>query len=146
MCTCARGSGGDRTRPLLGALVTAAVAVFMLAAYGGGSEGTVVAKTDKGVYDYACQPGATVTGPIAVPVGVCSVPKCWRLVVRDIDGTTFEPASAARSTTACNGARTGMDGPTSEPPGLVTGHRLLERPACADCRQVLRRSMSPQAV
>jgi hypothetical protein len=22
---------------------------------------------------------------------VCSVPKCWRLVVRNIDGTTFEP-------------------------------------------------------
>ena len=81
-----------RTRPLLGALVTAAVAVFMLAAYGGSSEGTVVAKTDKGVYDYACQTGATVTGPVAVPVwGVCSVPKCWRLVVRNIDGTTFEP-------------------------------------------------------
>ena len=81
-----------RTRPLLGALVTAAVGVFMLAAYGGSSEGTVVTKTDQGVYDYACQTGATLTGPVAVPVwGVCSVPKCWRLVVRNIDGTTFEP-------------------------------------------------------
>jgi hypothetical protein len=81
-----------RTRPLLGALVTAAVAAFVLAAYGGSSEGTVVAKTGQGVYDYACQTGATVTGPVAVPVwGVCSVPKCWRLVVRNIDGTTFEP-------------------------------------------------------
>ena len=77
-----------RTRPLLGALVTAAGAAFALAAYGGSSEGTVVAKTDQGVYDYACQTGATVTGPVAVPVwGVCSVPKCWRLVVRNIDGT-----------------------------------------------------------
>jgi hypothetical protein len=29
---------------------------------------------------------------VAVPVwGVCSVPKCWRLVVRNIDGTRFEP-------------------------------------------------------
>jgi hypothetical protein len=81
-----------RTRSLLGTLVTAAAAAFMLAAYGGGSEGTVVAKTDRGVYDYACQTSATVTGPVAVPVwGVCSVPKCWRLVVRNIDGTTFEP-------------------------------------------------------
>ena len=81
-----------RTRPLLGALVTAAVAAFVLAAYSGSSEGTVVAKTGQGVYDYACQIGATVTGPVAVPVwGVCSVPKCWRLVVRNIDGTTFEP-------------------------------------------------------
>jgi len=43
-----------RTRPLLGALVTAAVAAFMLAAYGGSSEGTVVTKTDQDVYDYAC--------------------------------------------------------------------------------------------
>jgi hypothetical protein len=127
-----------RTRPLLGALVTAAVAVFMLAAYGGSSEGTVVAKTDKGVYDYACQTGATVTGPVAVPVWGCAPSQSaggWS------SATSTEPrskhASAARSTTACNWARTGMDGPTSEPPGLVTGHRLLERPACADCRQVL---------
>jgi hypothetical protein len=30
-----------------------------------------------------------VTGPVAVPVwGACSVPRCWRLVVRDSDGTT----------------------------------------------------------
>jgi len=81
-----------RSRPLRGALVTAAVAAFALAAHSGSSEGTVVAKTDQGVYDYACQTGATLTGPVAVPVwGVCSVPKCWRLVVRNIDGTTFEP-------------------------------------------------------
>jgi len=81
-----------RSRPLLGALVTAAVAAFVLATYSGSSEGTVVAKTDQAFYDYACQTGATVTGPVAVPVwGVCPVPKCWRLVVRNIDGTTFEP-------------------------------------------------------
>jgi hypothetical protein len=81
-----------RTRRVVGALVTAAAAAFALTAYGGRSEGTVVAKTDQGVYDYACQAGATVTGPVAVPVwGACSVPECWRLVVRDIDGNTFEP-------------------------------------------------------
>jgi hypothetical protein len=66
---------------VVGALVTAAAAASALTAYGGRSEGTVVAKT-----------GATVTGPVAVPVwGTCSVPECWRLVVRDIDGNTFEP-------------------------------------------------------
>ena len=44
-----------------------------------------MAKTDQGVYDYACQAGATVTGPVAVPVwGACSVPECWRLVVRGV--------------------------------------------------------------
>jgi hypothetical protein len=43
-----------RTRPVLGALVTTAAAAFALAAYGGSSEGTVVAKTDQGLYDYAC--------------------------------------------------------------------------------------------
>lgn len=81
-----------RSRPLLAALVIAAVAAFVLAVYGGSSEGTVVAKTDHGVYDYACRTGATPTGPVAVPVwGACSVPKCWRLVVRNSDGTTFEP-------------------------------------------------------
>jgi hypothetical protein len=66
-----------RPGPLLGALITAAVAAFVLAAYGGSREGTVVAKTDKGVYDYACRTGAAVTVSVAVPVwGVCSVPKC----------------------------------------------------------------------
>jgi hypothetical protein len=81
-----------RTRPLLGALVTTAAAAFALAAYGGSSEGTVVAKTDQGVYDYACQAGGTVTGPVAVPAwGACSVPECWRLLVRDSDGNTSEP-------------------------------------------------------
>jgi hypothetical protein len=43
---------------LLGALVTAAVAAFVLAAYGGSSAGAVVAKTDQGVYDYAFERGA----------------------------------------------------------------------------------------
>jgi hypothetical protein len=81
-----------RARPLLGALVTAAVAAFVLAAYGGSSEGTVVAKTGQGAYDYACQAGGSVTGPVAVPVwGACSVPECWQLVVRDSDGNTSEP-------------------------------------------------------
>ena len=61
---------------MIGALVTAAAAAFALTAYDGRSEGTVVTKTDQGVYDYACQAGATVTGPVAVPVwGACSVPR-----------------------------------------------------------------------
>ncbi|HWH99571.1 MAG TPA: hypothetical protein VNT27_04515 [Propionibacteriaceae bacterium] len=80
------------TGRLLGALVTAAAAGIAVVAYGGGSEGTVVAKATEGVYDYACQAGGTVTGPVAVPVwGACSVPKCWRLVVRNNDGNTSEP-------------------------------------------------------
>ena len=127
-----------RTRPLLGALVTAAVAVFVLAAYGGSSEarggqdrpwclrlrlsdGRHRDRLGRGACVGGCAPSRSAGG--------------WS------SATSTEPrsnhASAARSTTACNWARTGMDGPTSEPPGLVTGHRLLERPACADCRQVL---------
>jgi hypothetical protein len=82
----------SQARRLLGAVVgTGAAAVFALIACGGSSEGTVVAKTHP-VYDYACQAGGTVTGPVAVPVwGVCSVPRCWRLVVRDSDGNTTKP-------------------------------------------------------
>jgi len=49
-------------------LVTGAAAVFALVACGGR------------------------TGPVAVPAwGACSVPECWRLVVRDSDGNTSEP-------------------------------------------------------
>jgi hypothetical protein len=82
----------SRARRLLGVLVTGAVAVLALVACGGSSEGTVVAKTDHGAYDYGCQMGGTVTGPVAVPAwGACSVPECWRLVVRDSDGNMFEP-------------------------------------------------------
>ena len=33
-----------------------------------------------------------MSGPVAVPVwGTCSVPECWRLVVRDSNGNTSEP-------------------------------------------------------
>jgi hypothetical protein len=79
-------------RRLLGALATGAAAVSALVACGGSSEGTVVAKIDQGVYDTGCQAGSTMTGPVAVPVwGACSVPVCWRLVVRDIDGNTAWP-------------------------------------------------------
>ena len=87
-------------RRLIGALLTGtaaafvlvAAAVFTLLAFSGSSEGTVVAKADQGAYDYACQAGGTVTGPVAVPAwGACSVPECWRLVVRDSDGNTSEP-------------------------------------------------------
>jgi hypothetical protein len=48
-------------RGLLGMLLTGAAAVFALIACGGGSEGTVVAKADQGVYNYACQAGGTLT-------------------------------------------------------------------------------------
>jgi hypothetical protein len=90
----------SRARRTLGALLTGAAAVFALVAAavfalvacGGSSEGTVIAKADQGAYDYACQAGGTVTGPVAVPAwGACSVPECWRLVVRDSDGNTSEP-------------------------------------------------------
>jgi hypothetical protein len=81
-----------RAGRLLGALVTAAAAAIALVACGASSEGTVVAKVDQGAYDYSCQMGGTMTGPIAVPVwGACSAPECWRLVIRDSDGNTYEP-------------------------------------------------------
>ena len=84
-----RGPAASWARRLLGALVTGAAAVSALIACGGSSEGTVVAKTDQGVYDIGCQAGSTITGPVALPVwGACSVPACWRLVVRDSDGNT----------------------------------------------------------
>jgi hypothetical protein len=73
----------------VGTLVTAA---FALVACGGAIEGTVTAKTDRAVYDYACQAGGTVASPVAAPVwGSCSVPRCWLLVVRDSAGDTSEP-------------------------------------------------------
>jgi hypothetical protein len=82
----------SRAPRLLGALVaTGAAAAFALVACGGSSEGTVVAKAHP-VYDYGCGAGGAVTGPVAVPAwGACSVPHCWRLVVRDSDGNTSEP-------------------------------------------------------
>jgi hypothetical protein len=83
----------NSARRLLGVLVAGAAAAFALVAFGGSSsEGTVVAKADRGAYDYGCQMGGTVTGPVAVPAwGACSVPECWRLVVRDSDGNMSEP-------------------------------------------------------
>jgi hypothetical protein len=64
--------------------------VFALVACGGGSEGTVVGKVHQGAYDRACQASGIVTAPMSVPVSeVCSVPECWRLVIRDRDGSTF---------------------------------------------------------
>lgn len=81
----------SRARRLFGALVAITVAAFALVACGG-VEGTVVAKTYKGGYDYGCRAGGTMTSPVAVPAwGVCAAPKCWRLVVQDSDGTTSEP-------------------------------------------------------
>ena len=81
----------SRLPRLIGALVTAAVAGVVLAACGAGGEGTVVDKAGPAAYDHACQAGGTVVSPVAVPVwGSCSVPECWRLVVRDSNGVTSE--------------------------------------------------------
>ena len=82
---------GGPARRALGALVTGAVAVSALVACGASSQGTVLAKAED-TYDYGCQQGGTVTGPVAVPAwGSCAEPRCLRLVVRDSDGTTYEP-------------------------------------------------------
>jgi hypothetical protein len=79
-------------RGLLGALLTGAAALSALIACGPGEEGTVVAKVNQGVYAHACRVGGTLTGPVAVPMwGTCSAPECWRLVVRNGDGDTFQP-------------------------------------------------------
>ena len=83
-------------------------------AYGGGSE-AVVAKATEGVYDYACQAGSTVTGPVAVPV--------WEHApIRSAGGWSSGTTTATRrrpcvsrgTTTARMWARTGTGGPTGE--------------------------------
>jgi hypothetical protein len=77
----------SRARGLLVALVAAAAAVSTIAACGGGSEGTVVAKTQN-ADDYACHAGGAMAAPVAVPVlRACADPTCWQVVVRDSDGT-----------------------------------------------------------
>ena len=77
---------------LLGLLITAVATASVLGACDSSSEGTVVTKTGQGSFDYACAAGGTPTGPVAVPVwGVCSAPRCWRLVVRDRDGDLSQP-------------------------------------------------------
>jgi hypothetical protein len=76
----------------LGMVVAGAAALLAVAACGGSTEGTVVAKTEQAAYAYSCQAGGRMSGPVAVPEwGTCSVPKCWRLVVRERDGSTSEP-------------------------------------------------------
>ena len=82
----------SRPYRLLGLFAAASPAVLAAVAHGSSSEGTVVAKADRGVYGHACRAGGTVAGPVAVPVwGACAAPECWRLVVRDSDGETAEP-------------------------------------------------------
>ena len=77
----------SRARGLLGALVVAAAVVSTIAACGGGSEGTVVAKNQNADV-YACRAGGAVSAPAAVPVlRACTDPTCWQVVVRDSDGT-----------------------------------------------------------
>ena len=76
----------SRARGLLGALVAAA-AVSAIAACGGGSEGTVVAK-NQSAEDYGCRAGGAVSAPAAVPVlRACTEPTCLQVVVRNSDGT-----------------------------------------------------------
>jgi hypothetical protein len=82
-------SGAGR---LLGVLVTVAAAVCVLVAFGDRSEGTVVGKAMPGADGALCRSGSTLTGPLAAGTwAACSVPACWRLVVRDGDGSTSEP-------------------------------------------------------
>ena len=72
-------------------LITGTGAAFAIGVYGS-SEGTVVSKADQGTYDYSCRAEGTVSGPVAVPAwGACSLPECWRIVVRDSDGNISEP-------------------------------------------------------
>ena len=72
-------------------LVGGAAGVTVLVACGAGSEGTVVAKDHEATHDRACRASGIVTAPLSVPVSeVCSVPECWRLVIRGSDGNTFE--------------------------------------------------------
>jgi hypothetical protein len=76
---------------VLGVFVSGAAAVIALVACGDGSAGTVVAKAHEGAHDRACQASGIVTAPLSVPVSeVCSVPECWRLVIRAGDGDTFD--------------------------------------------------------
>ena len=60
------GDDGRVPRRAFGALVTGAAAVSALVACGASSQGTVIAKAED-TYDYGCQQGGTVTGPVAVP-------------------------------------------------------------------------------
>ena len=77
----------SRARGVPGVLVAAAAAVSTIAACGGSSEGTVVAKAQNSD-DYACHAGSAVAAPAAVPVlRACADPTCWQVVVRDSDGT-----------------------------------------------------------
>jgi hypothetical protein len=80
-----------RVGRLLGVVVGGAAGVVALFACGSGAEGTVVAKAHQGAYDRACQASGIVTAPLSAPVSeVCSVPECWRLVLRDGNGDMFD--------------------------------------------------------
>jgi hypothetical protein len=77
---------------LLGVVATGVAAVCALVVFGERSEGTVVGKASPGAEGSLCRSGNTLTGPLAAGIwGACSVPACWRLVVRGADGTTSEP-------------------------------------------------------
>ena len=86
-----------RAGRLLAALVAAVAVALAFVAYGT-TEGTVVAKSDEGVYDYSCQAGGTVTSPVAAPVwGACSVPACS--VPPAVHSWCGSPRSRARAST-----------------------------------------------
>ena len=67
--------------------------------------------------------------------------KCWRLVVRNIDGTPFEPCVSREEYDRTQlGAYWRVLAWTDRPvshPVAVTRHRLMQRSAYADWRQVL---------
>jgi hypothetical protein len=82
----------SRAGRLLGLLVTGVAAVCAIVVFGARSEGTVVGKAGPGADGALCRSGSTLTGPLAAGTwAACSVPACWRLVVRNSDGDVSEP-------------------------------------------------------
>ena len=82
----------SRAGRLLGVVVICAAAVCALVVFGTRSEGTVVGKAAPGADNSLCRSGSNLTGPLAASTwAACSVPACWRLVVRGRDGDTSEP-------------------------------------------------------
>ena len=82
----------SRLGRLLGALVVGVAVVCALVVFGTRSEGTVVGKAMPGADNSLCRSSSNLTGPLAAGTrAACSVPACWRLVVRDSSGDTSEP-------------------------------------------------------
>jgi hypothetical protein len=82
----------SRVGRLLGVAAAATAAVCAIAVFGERSEGTIVGRAEPGADSSSCRAGSTLTGPLAAGTrGACTVPACWRLVVRNADGATSEP-------------------------------------------------------